>query len=100
MTKEVKPYKSHKPGSRKGEVHRVFDAKGADAATELGLKLKLKPGTLRSWFGTWSRGKAAAKAKSAKKTAPKKGSAPAKKSVSPMRRRAPISNRSEHRLAA
>ena len=82
MTKTTKPepsYKSHIPGSRKGSVHECFDKRGADAATELGLKLKLKHGTLKSWMGAWKRSKPSTEA-----TAPKakvtKGSAPKGKS--------------------
>lgn len=63
---EPKAYRNHMAGSRKGEVHREFDKKGADAAQALGLKLKLKPGTLSSWFGTWDRAKGAAKPKTKK----------------------------------
>lgn len=45
----------HIEGSRKGKVHALFDKQGAEAAWTLGLKLKLKQSTLRSWFGTWHR---------------------------------------------
>jgi hypothetical protein len=45
---EPKPYKDHKPGSRKARVHELYDQKGAEHAWVLGLKLKLKPGTLRT----------------------------------------------------
>jgi hypothetical protein len=45
----------HKEGSRKGKVHQLFDEQGAEAAWVLGLKLKLKEGTLRSWFAAWKR---------------------------------------------
>jgi hypothetical protein len=48
-------YGSHKEGSRKGKVHQLFDEQGAEAAWVLGLKLKLKEGTLRSWFAAWKR---------------------------------------------
>ena len=48
-------YGSHKEGSRKGKVHRLFDKEGAEAAWVLGHKLKLKEGTLRSWFAAWKR---------------------------------------------
>lgn len=56
-TKKSEPvaYKNHKPGSRKGEVHKVLDEKGRAAALEHGLKLGLKQGTLTSWFGSWAR---------------------------------------------
>jgi hypothetical protein len=45
----------HKEGSRKGKVHELFDKEGPEAASVLGLKLKLKEGTLRSWFAAWKR---------------------------------------------
>ena len=53
-------YKHHKPGSRKGRVHELFDNEGPEAAWTLGRRLKLKEGTLRSWFGTWRRADKAA----------------------------------------
>ena len=43
------------PGRRKGKVHELFDRLGPQAAWTLGLKLKLKENTLRSWFGQWQR---------------------------------------------
>jgi hypothetical protein len=78
-TKKTKPaepeqggYKGmHVEGSRKGKVHELFDRQGAEAAWTLGTtKLKLKPGTLRSWFGQWGRADAQA-AKPKAKPAPK-----------------------------
>jgi hypothetical protein len=48
-------YGSHKEGSRKSKVHQLFDKEGAESAWVLGLKLKLKEGTLRSWFAAWKR---------------------------------------------
>jgi hypothetical protein len=42
-------------GSRKGKVHELFDKEGPEAASVLGLKLKLKEGILRSWFAAWKR---------------------------------------------
>jgi hypothetical protein len=48
-------YGSHKEGSRKGKVHQLFDEQGPESAWVLGLKLKLKEGTLRSWFAAWKR---------------------------------------------
>ena len=44
-----------KEGSRKAKVHELFKKEGAEAAWVLGLKLKLKEGTLRSWFAAWKR---------------------------------------------
>jgi hypothetical protein len=48
-------YDVHKEGSRKGKVHQLFNKEGPEAAWVLGLKLKLKEGTLRSWFAAWKR---------------------------------------------
>jgi hypothetical protein len=48
-------YGPHNEGSRKGKVHELFAKEGPDAAWVLGLKLKLKEGTLRSWFAAWKR---------------------------------------------
>jgi hypothetical protein len=48
-------YSGHKEGSRKSKVHQLFDTQGTEAAWVLGLKLKLKEGTLRSWFAAWKR---------------------------------------------
>ena len=44
-----------KDGSRKRKVRALFDKQGPEAAWVLGLKLKLKQGTLRTWLGAWSR---------------------------------------------
>ena len=48
-------YKGQQEGSRKAKVHELFDKQGDTAAWTLGLKLKLKENTLRSWFGEWRR---------------------------------------------
>ena len=53
-------YKAHTPGSRKGKVHELFDKQGSEAAWTLGLKLKLKQSTLRTWLAYWNRNKAKA----------------------------------------
>jgi hypothetical protein len=45
----------HKEGSRKGKVHELFNKEGPEVAWVLGLKLKLKEGTLRSSFASWKR---------------------------------------------
>lgn len=59
--------RGHKEGSRKGKVHELYDKQGPEVAFVLGQKLKLKDGTLRSWFGTWRRlDKKPAKAKAEK----------------------------------
>jgi hypothetical protein len=74
-SKEKQGYGSHLEGSRKGKVHELFDKQGAEAAWTLGLKLGLKQGTLRSWFGQWRREseKATPAPRSQKKPAEKKG---------------------------
>jgi hypothetical protein len=55
-TKAQEPgYGVHKEGSRKGKVHELFSKEGPEAAWVLGLKLKLKENTLRSWFASWKR---------------------------------------------
>jgi hypothetical protein len=46
-------YAGHKLGSRKGTIHELFDKEGEDVAWTRGLKVGLKPGTLRSWFVGW-----------------------------------------------
>jgi hypothetical protein len=48
-------YPGHRKGSRKGAVHQVFDAKGAEAAYRAGRQRRLKESTLRSWFSSWGR---------------------------------------------
>jgi hypothetical protein len=55
-------YGVHKEGSRKCKVHELFNEQGAEAAWVLGLKLKLKEGTLRSWFAAWKRVQSKSKA--------------------------------------
>jgi hypothetical protein len=54
-TKAINAAGVHKEGSRKGKVHLLFNEQGAEAAWVLGLKLKLKQSTLRSWFAAWKR---------------------------------------------
>lgn len=60
-------YAGHNKGSRKEQVHQVFDQKGPDEARKRGVALGLKEGTLSSWFGAWRR--AATKTTTAKKAA-------------------------------
>lgn len=60
---QTKGYKQHLPGRRKGKVHQLFDKEGAEAAWTLGRRLKLKEGTLRSWFAQWRRTPANQKSK-------------------------------------
>jgi len=49
-------YRGHKPGSRKGTAHKIFDDKGPDAALEWGIANGLAAGTLRSWCTSWGKG--------------------------------------------
>jgi len=46
-------YKGHNIDSRKGIIHEIFDTKGPEIAKAAGLELKLKEGTLNSWFSAW-----------------------------------------------
>ena len=55
MAKPEIGYKGHFVGSRKGTVHETFDKAGADEALTHGVGLGLKPGTIKSWIGTWQR---------------------------------------------
>ena len=48
--------------------NRAYDEQGADVAYAMGLKLELKPSTLRTWFNHWRR---MDKAAAAPKAAPK-----------------------------
>jgi hypothetical protein len=49
---------SHKvAGLRQRKVRQLFEEQGPEAAWTLGLKLKLKRGTLRTWFEQWKRRK-------------------------------------------
>jgi hypothetical protein len=43
-------YKGHRPGSRKGVAHQLFDELGAIAARPLVLKLGLTKSTVKCWF--------------------------------------------------
>jgi hypothetical protein len=65
MDDKSKP--QHREGSRKGKVHALYDKQGQDAAWTLGLKLKLKESTLRTWLGTWNRGAVKPKPKANRK---------------------------------
>ena len=55
-------YGVHKEGSRKGTIHELFDKEGQDVAWTRGIKVGLKPGTLRSWFAAWKRVQSKSKA--------------------------------------
>jgi hypothetical protein len=48
-------YSGHRAGSRKGEVHRIYDQSGAAAATAVGLGMGLQESTLRTWISVWSK---------------------------------------------
>ena len=43
-------YKWHRAGSRKGQVHKLFDEEGFDMAHAAGLRMGLKPETLKTWL--------------------------------------------------
>ena len=73
--KPEKGYRDHLAGSRKGGVHEAFDKKGADAALALGIKLKLKGSTVKSWMGAWKRADANAAPKVSKAPKPRCSSA-------------------------
>jgi hypothetical protein len=70
MSKSKKPKPEaveHKEGSRKGTIHELYKAEGRETAWTRGLKIGLKPSTLRTWFGHWHRADApATKPKAAK----------------------------------
>jgi hypothetical protein len=68
---EPRGYAGHKSGSRKGVIHELFDREGAEVAWTRGIKLKLKEGTLRSWFGAWNRSAPTAAAKAQPKSTKK-----------------------------
>jgi hypothetical protein len=69
-------YKGHRPGSRKGTIHQLFEEQGVETAWTRGIKLRLKESTLRTWFHRWG---APAKAKGPSKPAAKaKAPKPAK----------------------
>lgn len=40
------PYKGHRPGSRIGRLHQVFDQRGKKAAKQYGRRLDLSPRTI------------------------------------------------------
>ena len=52
---KVENYKTHRAGSRKGAVRRVFDTKGREAAVTYGRMRRLKSSTLANWVNTWGR---------------------------------------------
>lgn len=46
-------YKGHREGSRKEEIHKVFDDKGVDAALKAAEKKGLSTSTARNWIYRW-----------------------------------------------
>jgi len=46
-------YKGHRKGSRKEQVHKVYDEKGAEAAKKLASKLEIADSTTNSWVSEW-----------------------------------------------
>ncbi len=70
MAKAKEAYKDHRPGSRKGAVHKAFDEGGAKKALKVGEKLELSPRSVGNWISAWSgTGTKAAAKKVVKKTA-------------------------------
>lgn len=51
MAKEA--YKGHRPGSIKGDVHKVYDAKGVEAAVKKAVALGATAGSARTWCSFW-----------------------------------------------
>ena len=46
-------YRYHKPGSRKGYVHMMYDMYGTETARDLALKLCIKHTTIKAWIDRW-----------------------------------------------
>jgi hypothetical protein len=72
---------TEKPKYRKDQVREAFEKHGREAALELGKKLALSPGSVRTWIGIWKRPKQTAKSKPKKPAKPK--AAPAEAGDSP-----------------
>ena len=56
--KEVVEHQSYRDvvaGRRKRKVLELFKTQGPEAAWTLGLRLRLKEGTLRTWFEQWKK---------------------------------------------
>jgi hypothetical protein len=55
--KEVVEHQSYSgvAGRRKRKVLELFETQGPEAAWTLGLRLRLKEGTLRTWFDQWKK---------------------------------------------
>ena len=52
---EHQSYRSVVAGRRKRKVLELFKTQGPEAAWTLGLRLRLKEGTLRTWFEQWKK---------------------------------------------
>lgn len=63
---ETNPFKA---GSRKAKIYDVFKAKGLEAAFKEAEKLQIKPGTVKSWSGSWTKGTVPAKKAKGEKAA-------------------------------
>jgi hypothetical protein len=50
----LRVYKTHRIGSRKGEIHRIFDKRGGDAAIAAAKRKGLKEATARTWASAWA----------------------------------------------
>lgn len=46
---------SHRPHSRKQQVHDYYKVNGAGASVPFGVTLGLKAGTVKSWIAAWSK---------------------------------------------
>lgn len=72
-------YRGHRSGSNKGIVHETFDEQGREEAIATGIKLGLKPSTVRAWCAYWNRDNKPAATTKAEKPAAKEKSKPAAK---------------------
>jgi len=52
---EHQSYRGVVAGRRKRKVLELFKTQGPEAAWTLGLRLRLKEGTLRTWFEQWKK---------------------------------------------
>jgi hypothetical protein len=46
-------YKGHKIGSRKGQIHEIWDRDGDAAAMTKAKQLGLSPNTIKTWASAW-----------------------------------------------
>lgn len=56
----------HRAGSIKGDVHKMLDDRGAEAAFKFGERKGIKQASLRTWLGAWRREAEAMKAAKSK----------------------------------